>query len=63
MQRTSKRRQASQGDLFLHRPRIPGWPTLPVETRGKVGELLARMLQEHRRKCLEADRNEGVSDE
>jgi hypothetical protein len=63
MRKALKRRQGSQFDLFPVRPRIPGWPTLPAETRRKAEGLLARMLQEHRRKRLEADKDEGASDE
>lgn len=58
-----KQGQGSQLDLFHPPVRTPAWPTLPVEVRGRVETLLARLLRQHRLLSLSADPTMEVVDE
>lgn len=63
MPRVHAQRVPLQPDLF-HPPRQePSWQALPTPTRQQTVKLLALLLRNHHRRCLNTDHNEEHGDE
>jgi len=63
MRRVFGWRHGRQLKLFPSYPKTPAWSGLPEATRRKAEVMLARMLREHRLRCLETQIKGEASNE